>query len=216
MSILFGRAPRAFALNPGAGKLYCANLGVYPDYDTTVSVIDTDLDTIVRTVGVGTEPGAAMCYNPTSNKVFVSTGHWGAVSASVIDCRDDQVILRMPVPGYFWEFGVLPALDKLYVPGSNSSALSVISESAYTGIGQGPGQVNARTQEATVLRGVLRLPLSPSSIQASLFDMTGRRVMALVPGPNDIHHLAPGVYFVREQAGDSRDKSSVWKVVVTK
>jgi hypothetical protein len=30
-----------------------------------------------------------------------------------------------------------------------------------------------------------------------LLDISGREVMNLHPGPNDIRHLAPGVYFVR-------------------
>jgi hypothetical protein len=30
----------------------------------------------------------------------------------------------------------------------------------------------------------------------ALLDITGRRVMDLQPGPNDIRHVAPGVYFV--------------------
>jgi hypothetical protein len=34
---------------------------------------------------------------------------------------------------------------------------------------------------------------------ADLLDITGRKVMDLAPGENDIRHLAPGVYFVREE-----------------
>ncbi len=30
-----------------------------------------------------------------------------------------------------------------------------------------------------------------------VLDITGRKVMGLRPGPNDVRHLAPGVYFVR-------------------
>ena len=29
-----------------------------------------------------------------------------------------------------------------------------------------------------------------------LLDVSGRRVLALSPGPNDVSHLSPGVYFV--------------------
>jgi hypothetical protein len=35
-----------------------------------------------------------------------------------------------------------------------------------------------------------------------LLDACGRKVMALVPGPNDVSRLAPGVYFV--QSGSTR------------
>ncbi|MFO7675597.1 MAG: T9SS type A sorting domain-containing protein [bacterium] len=35
--------------------------------------------------------------------------------------------------------------------------------------------------------------------RAALLDASGRKVMELQPGDNDVRHLAPGVYFVRRQ-----------------
>jgi hypothetical protein len=52
---------------------------------------------------------------------------------------------------------------------------------------------------ATVVRGVLHLPVSLFTIHTSLFDMTGRQVMTLRPGVNDVSRLAPGVYFIRSE-----------------
>jgi hypothetical protein len=72
------------------------------------------------------------------------------------------------------------------------------------------------TTAATLVHGVLRLPVSPFSLRTSLFDMTGRQVMALRPGPNDISRLAPGVYFVRQASGVKREGSSIRKVVVAR
>jgi hypothetical protein len=69
----------------------------------------------------------------------------------------------------------------------------------------------------TVVRGVLRLPVSASTTHTSLFDMTGRQVMALHAGPNDMSQLSPGVYFVMEQSASSSRHSgppSVHKVVI--
>jgi len=42
----------------------------------------------------------------------------------------------------------------------------------------------------------------------TMHDATGRKVMTLKPGDNDIRHLVPGVYFVR------RDDRSVARVVL--
>lgn len=68
----------------------------------------------------------------------------------------------------------------------------------------------------TVIRGVLHLPLSPFTIHASLFDMTGRRVMSLNPGPNDVSRLTPGVYFVIEEPqAASLKPQAIRKVVLT-
>jgi hypothetical protein len=49
----------------------------------------------------------------------------------------------------------------------------------------------------TVVRGILFLPPSPLAIHYSLFDRSGRMVLSLRPGANDVSHLAPGIYFVR-------------------
>ncbi|OYD15942.1 hypothetical protein CH330_04245 [candidate division WOR-3 bacterium JGI_Cruoil_03_51_56] len=39
-----------------------------------------------------------------------------------------------------------------------------------------------------------------SAASAMLLDITGRKVMELHAGANDIRHLAPGVYFIRNEA----------------
>lgn len=59
----------------------------------------------------------------------------------------------------------------------------------------------SRFTRATVVRGVLFLPPSSFSLYTSLFAMTGRAVMTLHPGANDVSNLSPGVYIVRSAAG---------------
>jgi hypothetical protein len=52
----------------------------------------------------------------------------------------------------------------------------------------------------TIVRGVLRLPaagMTNDQVQMTMLDATGRKVMELRPGENDVRGLAPGVYFVR-------------------
>jgi hypothetical protein len=66
-----------------------------------------------------------------------------------------------------------------------------------TGVEETPNAEVRMVNAPTIVRGVLRLPVSPFAIHTSLFDMTGRQVMALHSGPNDVSRLAPGVYFVR-------------------
>jgi hypothetical protein len=52
---------------------------------------------------------------------------------------------------------------------------------------------------------------------ASLLDISGRKVLALRPGANDVRALAPGVYFVHsEPSAVSCQPSAVSKVVVTR
>ena len=54
---------------------------------------------------------------------------------------------------------------------------------------------------ATLVNGVLNLQPAISNLQSEidLLDATGRRVMSLRPGPNNVSTLSPGVYFVREE-----------------
>jgi len=79
---------------------------------------------------------------------------------------------------------------------------------------------------ATLVRGVLHLLPSPfprpkgegqgMREQAELLDAAGRKVMSLQPGPNNVRHLAPGVYFVHQASGAERDGPDTAKVIVTR
>ncbi len=80
---------------------------------------------------------------------------------------------------------------------------------------------------ATICRGTLWLPpVARHQLQAvDLIDISGRKVLDLRPGANDVSRLAPGVYFYRLTAGSAscaqassvrRESSSVTRVVVTR
>lgn len=76
-----------------------------------------------------------------------------------------------------------------------------------------------RPGQALFVRGVLLLPeaagLKPKA--ATLLDVSGRKMLDLQPGANDVSGLAPGVYFVREEPqASSREPAVVRKVVVTR
>jgi len=87
-----------------------------------------------------------------------------------------------------------------------------------------------RETGTTVVRGVLYVGLGTRSelpgrnsvmSRAVLLDATGRKVKELQAGPNDVRHVAPGVYFVREQSAFSSqhsglDASRVTKVIVAR
>jgi len=68
----------------------------------------------------------------------------------------------------------------------------------------------------TIIRGVLFLPANGDGRRASseLLDITGRKVQELVPGPNNVSRLAPGVYFVRSETRSRQ--SEIAKVTVTR
>jgi len=79
----------------------------------------------------------------------------------------------------------------------------------------------------TVLRGVLmigdrgqktadRAAASDGGRCGQLLDISGRKVLDLHPGANDVSRLSPGVYFVRSASGVLRSASGVTKVMVTR
>jgi hypothetical protein len=83
-------------------------------------------------------------------------------------------------------------------------------------------QVEMTKALPTVVRNVLYLPrdmtetaeVSDRVPRPSLLDISGRKVMTLLPGANDVRGLAPGVYFVTEHG--ARRTVHATKVVLTK
>jgi hypothetical protein len=76
--------------------------------------------------------------------------------------------------------------------------------------------------EASIVRGVLVLPwdmtetaeVSDRVPRPVLLDISGRKVMNLRPGANDVSSIAPGVYCVRDVARGARGDGQVRKVVI--
>ncbi|MEO0086375.1 MAG: T9SS type A sorting domain-containing protein [candidate division WOR-3 bacterium] len=70
----------------------------------------------------------------------------------------------------------------------------------FPGVEEAAGSKPRAATEATIVRGSLVLSRERSADSRQpvvLLDATGRRVMQLQPGANDVRHLSPGVYFVR-------------------
>ncbi len=80
------------------------------------------------------------------------------------------------------------------------------------------------TRHAAIIRGVLFLGTGHdrnrfgdfgSCPTPRLLDISGRSIMSLSPGPNDVSHLSPGIYFVHEEpSAAGRGSPIVRKVMV--
>ncbi|MFO7639159.1 MAG: hypothetical protein R6X14_07715 [bacterium] len=134
---------------------------------------------------------------------------------------------------HFFDVGVtgIEALD--VQPGPDGQPLIAYAASGGVFLARGIGITGvespipthcARLPGPTIVRGVLSLgaghnPILPGESglcpKPALLDISGRKVMELAPGDNDVSRLSPGVYFIR--AGGARGKGaggSSAKVVV--
>jgi len=94
-------------------------------------------------------------------------------------------------------------------------------DSVFVGVSDNRLEPGSEARPApTVIRGVMFLAEATrhKPEAAYLLDISGRKVMDLQPGANDIRALAPGVYFVRKQGSRTRgfEDSSIDKIVVAR
>ncbi|MEO0067797.1 MAG: hypothetical protein ABIK23_01530 [candidate division WOR-3 bacterium] len=70
------------------------------------------------------------------------------------------------------------------------------------------------SRSASIVRRTLECKVADAKVKMVLLDASGRRVMELKPGANDVSQLAGGVYFVRFLSGAEPKTSSMSKVVI--
>jgi DNA-binding beta-propeller fold protein YncE len=146
----------------------------------------------------------------------------------VIDCEQNSVVTVVEVDsepvGMAWN----PIDRRMYVANREGHSVSIIRDSLRVGVESWP-QASGHKPVATLLRGVLYLPRDMTEIRSGisdrvprpvLLDVSGRKVLDLRPGANDVSRLSPGVYFVkavgRKPSAVSGYPSSVTKVVITR
>ena len=195
-------------LNRRLQKLYLCS-------STKTLVYDCVRGTVVDSVNAGLTYTALM--DDRNDKLYLRYG-------AVVDCRYDSVVTQLDSinpRSMAWD-----AIDNRVFK-ATTSRLYVYRDDPY-GIADTP--VGLKKQRfATIVRGVLFLPRDVgaghdpnvghlgSCPKPELLDITGRKVLDLKPGANDVRALAPGVYFVRSgPSAASRQPSAVMKVVVTR
>jgi YVTN family beta-propeller protein len=197
--------PNALCWDSQDNKVYCA----CRDSDR-VAVIDAHADTVVALVQVGDEPWT-LSYDSLNNCVYCACRYDNNVA--VIDCEKDSVVTVVAVDSEPVAMAWNPIDFRLYVANREGYSASVIRDSLRVGVAEG-GVMNKRNVTPALVRGVL--PLAGKS-RAALLDIAGRKAADLVPGKNDIRHLAPGVYFICEEPQASSPKpKAIRKVVIAR
>jgi hypothetical protein len=90
--------------------------------------------------------------------------------------------------------------------------------------GRSPPGASRIASGASIVRGVLELPRKSGTVPAelgtvpifALLDISGRKVLDLKPGPNDVSSLAPGVYFVSRVSLVRSGGSGVTRVTIAR
>ncbi len=197
----------ALCYNPNGNKVYCANID-----SNSVTAIDGETNRVIATVPVGDEP-RALCYDPQERKIYCM--NTGGSTVTIIDCATNRVLRTIGVGPSPSGLCCNPAEKRVYAASPSRSSISVIRDSMpggvaghrvhRVGLGSGP----------SIVRGVLVLAEAVggwrSAAGGCLLDMSGRKVMDLEPGANDIRHVAPGAYFIRQNETDRTTKVVVQK-----
>jgi YVTN family beta-propeller protein len=198
-TVTAGTNPCALGYNPQDNKVYCANQG-----SANVTVIDGATDSVRAWVTTGTNP-CALCYNPQDNEVYCA--NQGSGNVTVTDGATNVVLTTIVVGDGPVALALNPVQNRVYVANYTSSSISVLRDSA-SGVKETPSaEVRAAKCLPTVFRGVLFLPEASShepQATSCLLDISGRKVMELRSGANDVRSLAPGVYFCTLASGASR------------
>jgi YVTN family beta-propeller protein len=216
-----GAAPYAFCYNATNNKVYCANSN-----NRYIAVIDGATNSVIALLAAGSYP-RALCYNGTNNKVYCA--NQGNASVTVIDGAADVVLSTIWVGKGPLDFAWNPVQNRVYVANYDGSSVSVLRDSGGAAVEESPKPQAASSKPLpTIIRGVLYvprdmgaghnpIPLGESGLCPNplLLDISGRKVLDLRPGANDVRALAPGVYFVREAQAQAQAQA-VRKVVVTR
>jgi hypothetical protein len=148
--------------------------------------------------------GDRLCVADT---LLVTGSHFRTLFYSIADPVAPVLVGRNCVEG--GTDGLAVVGDTLY-----TSALRRFLIRPLTAIAEPPAvPVIGQPAAPGVVRGTLRLPAVAVRLQYMLLDASGRKVMELQPGENDVRRLAPGVYFIRAGGTGGREQDTR-KVVI--
>jgi DNA-binding beta-propeller fold protein YncE len=175
--------------------------------------IDATSDTVTTRVTT-TELYDGPCLDHTGNYLFCASYD----TLSVYDMRSDSLVAVYPqLQSPLLRITSSPEQHRIYL---GCPDVILVYPDVPPGVEETPSaDMRATKSGPTVVRGVLFLPEAANHRPkaACLMDISGRNVLDLKPGANDVRTLAPGVYFIRgPKTEDGRPNTAVRKIVVTR
>jgi DNA-binding beta-propeller fold protein YncE len=205
-------------------KLYWFARDISTTEPDSVLAIDTRSDSVVARLGAGfmqqqgcLDHSGRYIFNPNPENIYYP--HPVHNSLIIYDTQSDSVAaVYENLPN--WPVTAISSPERRCIYVGCTDVILVYSD-VPPGVAESMNDERGvmNTRAASIVRGILFLPgansLKPQA--ASLVNVSGRRVMALRPGANDVRALPPGVYFVRPEPSAVSDQSSaVTKVVIAR
>jgi hypothetical protein len=190
-----------------------AYVGDWSDELCILSVADPEHPALL---GLCAARGPVLCVALQGDTAYVAAGNGGLRVMDVSDPTDPFEVGYYATPTLWPVWGV--DLDGEYIYIGDEQRGFQVFEFYHAGVDEEPRAIVRVLDTPTIVRRVLRIedrgPVTGD--RAALMDVSGRKAMNLHAGANDVRHLAPGVYFVRDEGQRTRDVGRTRKVVVTR
>jgi hypothetical protein len=150
----------------------------------------------------------------TGDRVWLGNENGGT---RIVNVTNPQAPSELGYYGDAGGFGM--TVSGTYAYAASWSAGLRIYEYYGTGVEEARNDVRGTMNAGpTIVRGVFNLQSSISNLKSetAMLDITGRQVMALRPGANDVRTLSPGVYFVRDEGREAGTEGQTLKIVIQK
>jgi YVTN family beta-propeller protein len=200
-TVELGGHPSKLHLDRVTNKLFCVLQG--SDELAVVDCRNMTLDSRVRLAA----RLSGMAFDSIADRVYVTSPDFGCIS--LVDGRTSRFLGLLDAGDSPGDITWIPQHRRMYVVDEKGQAILVVRDTSLAGIDGGSALLPTRALP-TVVDNVLYQGARPGSSSCCLLDISGRKVLDLKPGVNDVRALAPGVYFVRSEP------SAVTKVVITR
>jgi YVTN family beta-propeller protein len=170
--------------SPAGNKLYSGDM-----VNNKVTVVDCATDSVVARDSTRGDPNL-LCVDTYNNNVYVGVQYPNrlVIISGVTNGIADTFPLLAPPSSVTW----IAIEGHVYVGEGSASCVAVFADD----------HVPLRSDEVPLphapVRTIVRGALSQPEAEGVLLDISGRRVVNLRPGANDVKSLPAGIYFVRD------------------
>ncbi|MGC9111117.1 MAG: hypothetical protein ACP5JB_04555 [candidate division WOR-3 bacterium] len=124
---------------------------------------------------------------------------------TLIDADNGNIINTVNTPFALWSPVLNQSRHRFYVLDPKLTGIAVFTMPV-PAIAEPASPAPETLRLPRMVRDRLNIPATGTTATGTLLDITGRRVLKLLPGENDLRPLAPGVYFIKLNSGPAVHK----------